>query len=132
MTSAEAHHVFYVSRCVSSPEMLEQLLAHARERNARVGLSGALWFTGGHFAQWLEGPRPVLSQTLQSISTDPRHDNMRCLLEGPLSERRFGQWTMALLPATGADDLMQQWLREPVVEPQRILRFIERQGAPSS
>jgi hypothetical protein len=55
--------------------------AHARNRAA--GLTGALVFLDGWFAQVLEGPPAALESCLARIRRDPRHAGLELRLQGP-------------------------------------------------
>ena len=118
--------VFYVSRSTAAPHTLDTLLESARRNNAQRGLTGALVFTGGHFAQVLEGPRAALQQTMQAIEGDDRHEAVRRLLDEALPQRRFGQWAMGLVDAPGADDVLQDLLQAAQVPDDRARRLAER------
>ncbi|WP_205665224.1 BLUF domain-containing protein [Caldimonas tepidiphila] len=94
------HRVFYVSRARVDPCGPEprRILEVATGRNARLGVTGLLFFSGDHFAQVLEGPRAALEEVMDSIRRDPRHE---MLLEWPVTpaggERWFPSWAMAYL-----------------------------------
>jgi hypothetical protein len=116
--------VFYVSRCTGGPAAVAAIHETARRHNAAHGLTGVLLYTGGCFAQLLEGPADALDTVMTALTADPRHTALRRLLEGPVSERRFGAWSMALLEEPGADELLQQLLAAPEVPPERVERLI--------
>lgn len=118
------HQLFYISRSLADADAIEPILAGARQYNRRHGVSGALLFTGGHFAQLLEGTLPALQQTMARIEGDPRHEALRRLLEGRIAERRYRDWDMAFLSAPGADDLLQHLLLEPLIAPERAQRLL--------
>lgn len=123
---ADLRQVFYVSRSTASPESLDDLLESARRNNRQRGLTGALVFTGGHFAQVLEGPAEALERTMQAIEHDDRHERVRRLIDGPLAERRFAQWAMALVDAPGADDVLSDLLHSDGVSAERAARVAQR------
>ncbi|MCW6511313.1 BLUF domain-containing protein [Lichenifustis flavocetrariae] len=74
-----------------------EILATSQANNARVGVSGALLFNGGSFAQVLEGPRPVVERTFERIQRDPRHSDVNVLQCEPVAERGFPNWSMAFV-----------------------------------
>jgi hypothetical protein len=115
---------FYVSRSLAAPQQVEELLELSRGLNTRNDISGALLFTGGYFAQVLEGPQDKVHATMARITLDGRHAAVRPLLDEPTSQRRFGDWTMASTDVPGADDLLGHLLTAPEVEPARIQRLI--------
>ena len=52
------------------------LLEAARTRNGRLGITGALMFNEGRFAQVLEGSREAVTEVFQSIKNDRRHSDI--------------------------------------------------------
>lgn len=116
---------FYVSRSLAAPDDLERILSSARRRNASRDVTGALLFTGGYFAQVLEGAEDALADTVSAIQADTRHADMRCLLAGEIASRRFAGWSMAFMEAPGADELIQQLLAQTgSIEAERAQRLL--------
>jgi methanogenic corrinoid protein MtbC1 len=104
----------YQSRAVSRPSEsdLGQLVAQARERNRRLGVTGMLLYENGRFLQTLEGPPAGLSAVWASIRRDERHRDIEVLTEHMVSSRLFSDWDLLLYSreqesrrATGASDL---------------------------
>lgn len=94
-----------------STRRLGELLATARSRNAREGLSGILLYDGIHFLQWLEGPADALHRVWSSIQNDPRHTELELLGRPELPVRLFRGWEMGLAGrsrgiAEGVDDVV--------------------------
>lgn len=81
---------------------LAELLAVSRAGNTARGITGMLLYRDGEFVQILEGARSQVEELMQAIGRDERHTDVRVLLEEPLHERRFAEWTMgyqSLVPA---------------------------------
>ena len=74
---------------------IEQILAASRRNNAQAGITGALMFNSGCFAQILEGPRSELEQTFERIQRDPRHTGVVVLDYARMETRSFPNWSMA-------------------------------------
>ena len=74
---------------------LFNLLNQAREKNARLNVTGHLLYTRGTFTQCLEGPAASLDSLWTSLQRDPRHQNVQLLGRVTITERRFSEWTMA-------------------------------------
>jgi hypothetical protein len=72
-----------------------QILESARRNNARCGVTGALIFSDGCFAQVLEGALPDVEAVFESIQCDPRHGDVTILHLHPVEQRSFGAWSMA-------------------------------------
>lgn len=121
---APLHQTFYVSRSVATPTQVEEILAQARALNAARQVTGSLLFTGGHFAQVLEGPAPALADTLSAITADRRHEALKILLDEALPARRFGAWSMAYAEAPGADDLIAELIASGNVTAERAERLL--------
>jgi len=75
----------------------EQILAHARERNPRDNLGGALLITDDRFVQALEGDKAAVEATFDRISLDPRHTDIELLHAEVTPRRRFADWSMAFV-----------------------------------
>lgn len=63
--------------------------------NSTVGITGALIFTGTHFAQLIEGEEAAISTLIASILRDPRHSSVNILFRGRETVRRFPDWSLA-------------------------------------
>jgi hypothetical protein len=74
---------------------IADILASARRNNVRTGVTGALLFSAGCFAQVLEGPLAAVESIFETIQCDPRHVSITVLHFRPIPERNFGQWSMA-------------------------------------
>lgn len=127
---ASLHQVFYISRSRAAPQEVEQIVAASRHHNPLRQVTGALLFTGGHFAQLLEGPAQALADTMAAINADPRHDTVARLIKGAIPQRRFEAWSMAFAEAPGADDLIEQLLTERPLAPARCERVLQLMFAP--
>jgi hypothetical protein len=89
----------------SGPEVTEELqgiLATSRANNARAGITGALLYSAGNFAQVLEGPLESIEKTFELIQRDPRHSEVVVIQSGPADTRDFPEWSMAF---AGNNDL---------------------------
>jgi hypothetical protein len=92
--------VAYVSAATDplDDDDIAALLIQARAANRRNGLTGALIYRGGRFAQILEGPEAMVRSRYASIASDPRHRNVQMMREARIAERQFPQWTMGFRP----------------------------------
>lgn len=73
------------------------LLAVSKRNNARVGVTGALLFNGGSFAQVLEGSKAAVETTFERIQRDPRHSDVSVLQCEPVAARGFPNWSMGFV-----------------------------------
>lgn len=92
------HRLLYVSTATRpmTVEDLNGLVSAAETRNAALGVTGLLIFTGQHFMQLLEGERDVVENLFASICSDPRHRNIANLVAEPATRRACPDWAMAL------------------------------------
>lgn len=72
-----------------------EVVVASRIKNAALGLSGALLFTGTHFAQILEGPKASIDALMQTLQDDDRHENIAVIERSAINTRRFADWQMA-------------------------------------
>jgi hypothetical protein len=77
-------------------DALGDLLIKARSNNARHGITGILLYHQDSFFQVLEGPLAEVGKIYQGISEDPRHVKIVKLIQEPIGERSFADWTMGL------------------------------------
>jgi hypothetical protein len=85
------------------PKQMTALLLQSRENNERRGLTGMLLFKDGRFMQVLEGATDDVRERYAVISADPRHTDIKTLLEEPIEQRRFPLWSMGLPDPADAD-----------------------------
>lgn len=76
---------------------IQQILEASQRNNAKAGVTGALMFNDGAFAQVLEGPRRGVEDTFERIQRDPRHGDVTVLQCGPTESRGFANWSMAFV-----------------------------------
>ena len=79
---------------------VESILALSRRNNAAAGITGALMFNAGCFAQVLEGDRDVIEATFERIQQDERHGDVSLLAFDPVAGRAFGDWSMGFVGAS--------------------------------
>jgi hypothetical protein len=92
---------------------LDQILQGCRRNNPTLGITGVLCYGNNVFLQLLEGGRAEVNQLYNTISRDPRHQEVQVLLFEEISERCFGGWTMGLVNLAR-------------INPALVLRFSER------
>ena len=76
---------------------VSEILATSQSNNMRVGVTGALLFNGGYFAQVLEGPRTVVETTFERLQRDRRHSDVNVLQCEAVAMRGFPNWSMAFV-----------------------------------
>lgn len=93
-------HIVYMSRAVRplSDQDLQELLDQCRRDNAARHVTGVLFYSHGNIAQLIEGEPEVLEPLFDVISRDGRHSNVVKLIDRPITERSFSDWSMAFHP----------------------------------
>lgn len=100
---SELYRLVYASRNLlagsedEAAEAVMQILTTSQRNNAAVGVTGALLFNKGAFAQVLEGPRRFVEDTFERIQQDDRHGDVTVLQCGPADVRGFADWSMAFV-----------------------------------
>ena len=96
---SEVFRIVYCSRNAIGRDVagrdLDQILEAARRNNAQVGVTGALLYSKGFFAQVLEGPFEAVQQVFERIQIDHRHTDVVILTAENASDRNFADWDMA-------------------------------------
>ena len=109
--------LLYVSRAVGpqTTTMTTSILAQAQANNAAQGITGVLCQGQGLFFQVIEGERSRLNALYRRICADTRHQDVNMLLYEEIHERRFGQWSMALVHLSVDDPMVK--LNHPEFDP---------------
>lgn len=82
---------------------VDDILAKSRANNARDGITGALLFNAGCFAQVLEGPQEQVEATFERIQQDERHGEVQLLALEQVTTRSFPNWAMGFVGLSDAD-----------------------------
>ena len=105
----ELHRLVYYSRnrMTGDPDQLAQsitsILSTSRANNSKVGVTGALMFNAGCFAQVLEGPQSAVEEVFERIQQDERHGDVSLLAFEPVRARAFEAWSMGFVGASVSD-----------------------------
>lgn len=87
------YRVIYASEAVgatgASVLSIAQILGVSECNNRRDHLTGCVMFHRGHILQALEGARTDLDRLMKKIVADPRHRNVRVLVDQPIAARRM-------------------------------------------
>ncbi|KQQ87669.1 BLUF domain-containing protein [Aureimonas sp. Leaf324] len=107
--TASLHRLVYYSRNHISGDAaafaahVDDILARSRTNNARDGITGALLFNAGCFAQVLEGPLATIEAAFERIQQDERHGEVALLALDPIAARSFPNWAMGFVGASDRD-----------------------------
>lgn len=75
-------------------EVVDAMVERARHNNERLGLTGALIFTGTRFAQYLEGQPDRVEKLVETIASDNRHREITILFDHLCPTRLFRDWSL--------------------------------------
>lgn len=98
-------HIIYSSAAhvdFNQGQLLD-LLASARSKNTGLGITGMLLHIEGSFLQVIEGPDCDIDSLFETISADPRHDNITTIIRESIPRRSFTDWSMGFADVTRAD-----------------------------
>lgn len=94
--TSSATHLLSVGQLV---DLIEQI----RPKNARLGITGLLLYSGGTVVQTLEGAPDVVDDLLAVITADPRHSGVRVVDRRVVEERAFATWSMGFRNVTARE-----------------------------
>ena len=66
----------------------------SRQNNHAQHITGFLLFKNGHFFQYLEGDKALVTHLYQDLLKDYRHKNLKIITEGHWEQPRFKKWDM--------------------------------------
>jgi len=76
---------------------VDRIVAHATQKNAALGITGALAYNGRNFCQLLEGKEDVVRALVATIAQDPRHSGFKVIDEREVTDAHFEGWSMKLV-----------------------------------
>ncbi|WP_413699617.1 BLUF domain-containing protein [Psychromonas sp. KJ10-10] len=83
---------------------IKSILDSATDNNLKLGITGALLYSGGYFCQVIEGEEENIEDLFESIQLDDRHTQVTVLNFEKAEERDFSEWSMAF---AGIEDSMR-------------------------
>ena len=92
------HVISYVSNSTIVKDSVQAEISNivdvAQKKNFEHGVTGVLFFENEHFFQTIEGPEDDLRKIFDSIERDNRHHELNKLIDEPIAERAFPDWSM--------------------------------------
>lgn len=82
---------------------ITSILTKSQANNQRAGVTGALMFNAGCFAQVLEGSRSSIEDVFERIQQDERHGEVSLLAFDAADTRAFANWSMGFVGASVDD-----------------------------
>jgi hypothetical protein len=101
--------LLYVSQPVGpiTTTMTTLILEKSTAYNKKENITGVLCQGSGLFLQVLEGERSQVNLLYARIMSDRTHRNVELLSVEEITQRRFGQWSMALVYLSKDDPMVQ-------------------------
>lgn len=90
------HCIVYFSNSAGPFEEkdLAVILQQSRQNNVQFGITGVMLYVRGSIVQVLEGEKEAVEIMYERILHDDRHTNVVGVLNRPIKERLFAQWSM--------------------------------------
>ncbi len=131
--SPALRQVFYVSRV--RPGLrdadIADILSESRRRNRTRDITGALTVTDRHFGQFIEGHTVDLEPLLVSLARDPRHLELKVLVDRPSGKRFFSRWSMGFTYRLELGEHLERLFRSDTPADPADLAMIFRLGPDS-
>jgi len=107
----------YVSQPVGpiTSTVTSSILEVSIPNNKEENVTGVLCQGSGLYMQVLEGERTKVNNLFSKIKVDRRHKNVELLLLEDISQRLYGQWSMALVHLSKDDPMVQ--MKHPEFDP---------------
>ena len=101
--------LLYVSKPVGpiTTHVTASLLENSRVSNKKSEITGVLCQGSGIYMQVLEGERTAVNALYSRIIADTRHHQVELLSFEDVDQRRYGQWSMALVQLSVDDPMVQ-------------------------
>lgn len=97
--------LIYVSKAVDpqTGTLTDSILRKAHAWNTQNDVTGVLCEGQGVFLQVLEGERGTVTRLYARIFADPRHKDLELIHCEGITERRYGEWSMARVDLSDMD-----------------------------
>lgn len=90
---------------------IPDIVREAAMRNGLEGITGLLYTEDDAFLQAIEGPIDGVSDLMERLKNDARHRDLTVLVDRPIEEREFGDWTMIFRDRRESIDAFDDRLR---------------------
>ena len=101
--------LLYVSKPVGpiTTYVTSSILETSSVNNKKTDITGVLCQGSGIYLQVIEGQRSDISALFSRIMADTRHNTVVILSMEEIEQRRYGQWSMALVQLSMDDPMVQ-------------------------
>jgi hypothetical protein len=99
---------FYISRSAGpqTSVVTGSILKTAMVFNRVNQITGVLCQGDGFFLQMIEGERSVINQLYGRIARDSRHKDVELVKFEEITQRKYSQWSMALIDLSDTDPMV--------------------------
>ena len=105
----------------------------SKRENARHGITGILFYDHGRFVEIIEGEKEDLKQLMDNVKTDPRHKNIKIIINETIQKREMKGWKMLgyglhddiNLGWINVEDLGLEKLQGVSISSQTLARFVD-------
>lgn len=120
--------LFYVSRATRTynSAAIQHILQMARYKNRKLDITGCLLYSGRCFAQVLEGTEAAVRPLAERIASDPRHADVRVLMESHRVEREYGDWSTGYLHDRTLEDRLEKFFLAAGQNPSDVADVLSR------
>ena len=84
---------------------LEDIVTTAKANNPQQSITGVLFYHNNTFIQVLEGDENELDKLMEKINKDPRHHNIKILVNEEIKKHYLSQWNMDSFNLSDEDNL---------------------------
>lgn len=92
--------------------ILRDISQTAKKRNPTLAITGVLFFHQGRFLQIIEGPHNYIEYLMERIQLDPRHKNIKTILDKEVNKRGFPDWNMDVFHLSEEEQISEEMLAE--------------------
>lgn len=129
------HLIVYVSDYLGNrgdiDTELKAITNTAQPRNKSLLVTGVLLYQDRSFLQVIEGPKSSLLALMQRIIVDPRHTNIKYLIDQQVESRSFAEWNMdsfnlastATLDRSDLEKISQAFIANPLMKVDLLVQF---------
>lgn len=122
------HRIAYISQATKqfTKRDLLDLLHDSRAYNTLDNISGVLIHKQGFFFQIIEGEQEVVNELLTRLLNDPRHSEIKIILDSSADNRLFSNWAMGCADFEDPGLSLIPGIRNDLTDPKVIEDLITR------
>ena len=104
-------YILYVSAVADhcGEDDIRAILKTSRENNSKNSLTGMLISKDKYFLQYIEGPEAQVVALFDKIKSDERHQAIKVVNQGTISDRVFFNWDMGFADEKTKQPLHWKW-----------------------